>query len=76
MEKKAKGRILKLRASTSPLRYSHVKVVMSWEVGVEDKLLDQVTCGVKQDVLEHKERWDWCGSRATVGELVHLPLPG
>lgn len=33
---------------------------MSWEVGVEDELLDQVTCGVKQDILEDKQRWDRC----------------
>lgn len=36
--------------------YLHVEVVVSWVVGVQDKLLHQVTCGVKQDVLENRNR--------------------
>lgn len=34
------------------MRYLHVEVVMSGEVGVEDELLHQVIGGVEQDVLE------------------------
>lgn len=34
--------------------YLHIEVVMSRVVGMEDKLLNQVTCRVKQDVLSKK----------------------
>lgn len=33
-------------------RYLHIEVVMSGIVGMQDKLLNQVTCRVKQDILE------------------------
>lgn len=36
-------------------KYLHIEVVMSREVGMKDKLLNQVTCRVKQDILKSKK---------------------
>lgn len=35
--------------------YLHIEVVMSRVVGMEDKLLNQVSCRVKQDILKNKK---------------------
>ena len=63
------GRPATVGPAVDERRPLHVEVVMSWEVGVEDKLLHQVTGGVKEDVLWDRDRS--LGSRPCVSEEVH-----
>lgn len=43
------------KISSLTRRHLHIEVVMAGIVGMQDKLLHQVTCRVKQDILKNKK---------------------
>lgn len=51
-EKQIKNDRLKQIEHTA--NYLHIEVVMSGVIGMEDELLNQVSCRVKQDILKNK----------------------
>ncbi len=46
------------KTSDKTAGYLHIEVVMSGVVSVEDKLLNQVTCRIEQDVLKNMNGTD------------------